>query len=250
MNVSRETLETRDLLKERSSALKKYRELASGKVGILKFLYYEFAITCFTNIPGALGYVLRKIFFKPLFRKIGKGVVFGRGMIIRNPWNIEIGNNVFFDDYVMIDAKQGEIKIGSGSLFARNSTLSCKKGTIEIGNEVNVSANVTIYSNSSIKIKDLTFIAGHCYLVAGGEHEFEDPEKPIVEQGIKESRGIIIEEDCWLGASVVVLDGTRLGRGCVVGANTLLKDEYEPLSIIVGSPGKVLRKRGEKKNRN
>ncbi len=243
MNVSHET---RDILKERGSAFKKYRELASGKVGFLRFLYYEFVITFFSNIPGALGYLLRKIFFKSLFKRIGKGVTFGRGMIIRNPWKIEVGNNVFFDDYTMIDAKTGGIKIGDGCVFARNSTLSCKDGEIEIGNEVNISANVTIYSTLRIKIGSNSFIAGHCYIVAGGEHEFERRDIPIVEQGIKRTMGVEIGEDCWLGASVIVLDGTRLRRGCVVGANSLLKGEYDEYSIIVGSPGKTIRKRGEK----
>ncbi len=246
MNVSRETYETRDLLKEKKSPVSKYQELASGKVGLLKFIYYEFAITLFSNIPGALGYFLRKIFFRPLFKKIGRGVIFGRGMIIRNPWKIELGDNVFFDDYCMIDAKRGEIKIGPGCLFARNATISCKGGTIELGEEVNVSANVTIYSNSRISIGSKTFIAGHCYIVAGGEHEFEDTSRPIVEQGVRESRGVIIEDDCWLGASVTILDGTKLGKGCVVGANSLVRGSFEEFSILVGSPAKLLRKRGEK----
>lgn len=249
MNVSRETYETRDLLKEKKSPFAKYKEIASGRVGFLKFLYYELVITLFTNVPGALGYFLRKIFFRPLFKRIGKGVVFGRGMIIRNPWKIELGNNVFFDDYCMIDAKRGSIKIGTGCLFARNVTLSCKGGTIELGEEVNLSANVTIYSNSRVFIGSKTFIAGHCYIVAGGEHEFEDISKPIVEQGIKESKGVTIGEDCWLGASVTVLDGTRLGKGCIVGANSLVRGTFEDFSILVGSPAKLLRKRGEKDKR-
>ncbi len=247
MSVSRETPpDTRYVLKKRASPFEKYRKLAPGEVGLLSFLYYELAITLFTNIPGALGYFLRKVFFPPLFRKCGKGVIFGRGMTIRNPKNIEIGNGVIFDDNVLLDGKGGTLKIGDRCIIARNSTLSCKYGDIFLGEEVNISNNVTIYSNHRVEIGEKTFIAGHCYIVAGGEHYFEDRSKPIMEQGIKEGKGVKIGGDCWLGASVVVLDGTELGHGCVVGANSLLRGSYEDFSIIVGSPGRVIRKRGEK----
>ncbi len=247
MNVSRETPpDTRYVLKKRASALEKYRKLAPGEVGFFRFLYYEIVVTLFTNIPGALGYFLRRVFFPPLFKTCGKGVVFGRGMTIRNPRNIEIGNEVVFDENVLLDGKGGRLRIGDRCIIARNTTLSCKYGDIFLNEEVNLSNNVTVYSNHRVEIGPKTFVAGHCYIVAGGEHYFEDTTKPIVEQGIKKGKGVKIGGDCWLGASVVVLDGTRLGYGCVVGAGSLLRGEYEDFSIIVGSPGKTIRKRGEK----
>ncbi len=246
MDVSRETPpDTRYVLRREGSALKKYRRLAPGDVGLLRFLYYEAVITLFANIPGALGYLLRKLFFPPLFKRCGKGVVFGRGMTIRNPANIEIGHGVVFDDYVLLDGKGGILKIGDRCLVARGATLSCKYGDIILGNDVNISNNVTIYSNHRVEIGDKTFIAGHCYIVAGGEHYFEDTTIPILDQGIKEGRGVKIEGDCWIGAATTVLDGTHLAHGCVVGASALLKGAFEPYSIIVGIPGRVIRKRGE-----
>ncbi len=246
MSVSRETPpDTRYVLREKGSALEKYKKLAPGEVGLFRLLYYEFAITLFTNIPGALGYLLRRIFFPPLFKSCGRGVVFGRGMTIRNPMNIEIGDGVVFDDHVLLDGKGGNLRIGHRCIVARNSTLSCKYGDIFLGDDVNISNNVTIYSNHRVEIGGKTFIAGHCYIVAGGEHHFEDTSKPILEQGIKEGKGVKIEEDCWIGASSTVLDGTRLGHGCVVGAGALIKGDFEPYSIIVGVPGRVIRKRGK-----
>ncbi len=241
---------TRDVLREKKSAYRKYLDLAVGQVGFFRFLLYELVVTLFTNIPGALGYFLRKIFFPLILGKTGKGVVFGRGMTLRHPWKIEIGNNVVFDDYVTLDAKtaEGRITIGDNCIFAKNVTLSCKGGPIKIGNYVNISVNTTIYSNTGVEIGDYTFIAGHCYIVAGGNHEIEDTTKPILFQPILSKGGVKIGEDCWIGAGSVILDGVTLEKGVVVGAHSLVNKSFPAYSIIVGSPAKLLRKRGEKKD--
>ena len=58
--------------------------------------------------------------------------------------------------------------------------------------------------------------------------------------------GIIIEDDVWIGANVVVLDGAILRRGSVVGAGSVVREELPPYSINVGSPTRVVGFRGEK----
>ena len=126
----------KDILDDKKSAFKKYKEIFPGDVPFFYFLKYELILTLFTSFPGALGFVLRKIFFKKLFNKTGKGVIFGRNMTIRHPKKISIGDNVVFDDNSVIDAKgKGNkgIIIGDNVLIGRNSVISCKGGDIRIG---------------------------------------------------------------------------------------------------------------------
>jgi maltose O-acetyltransferase len=59
--------------------------------------------------------------------------------------------------------------------------------------------------------------------------------------GRLEARDVVIGPGAWLGARVTALPGTRVGRGCIVGANTLLNGEYPPSTVIVGTPGRVVR---------
>ncbi len=56
---------------------------------------------------------------------------------------------------------------------------------------------------------------------------------------------IIIGKECWLAYGVVVLPGTSVGDGAVVGARAVVTRHLEPLSINVGTPAKKLRMRGE-----
>ena len=53
----------------------------------------------------------------------------------------------------------------------------------------------------------------------------------------------MIEDDCWLGTGAKVLDGVRIGRGCVIGAGAVVTKDIPPYSIAVGVPAKVIGRR-------
>lgn len=51
---------------------------------------------------------------------------------------------------------------------------------------------------------------------------------------------VILEEDVWVGARVTLLAGTHIGRGSVIGANSLVNKEIPPYAVAVGSPAKII----------
>jgi acetyltransferase-like isoleucine patch superfamily enzyme len=234
------------LLDEKKGAREKYKNLFLGKVNFFYFVKYELIITLFSAIPGALGFLLRKLFFPGLFKKIGKGVIFGKNMTIRHPLNIEIGNNVVFDDNTVIDAK-GEknkgIKLGNNVLIGRNTIISCKGGDITIGDFSNIGPNNTLISESSLKIGKYVFTAGHSYIIAGGNHSFENKDIPIWFQPSVSKGGIVIEDDIWIGASSTVLDGVKIKKGSIIGAGSLVLKNIPAYSIAVGNPARIMKKR-------
>jgi acetyltransferase-like isoleucine patch superfamily enzyme len=234
------------LLDKKESAHKKYVDLFVGKKGIWQFCKYEFIITLFSWVPGALGLFLRKMFYRFLFHKVGRGVAFGRNITLRHPHKVTIGNNTFIDDGAVLDAKGEEeqgIFIGDNVIVGRNTILSCKGGSIHLGDFANISANCSLLSESKIDIGKHTFLAGQCYLVAGGNHSFERTDIPIMFQPSVRKGGIIIQDDCWLGASVVVLDGVSLATGCVIGAGAVITKSFPAYSVAVGIPARTVRLR-------
>ena len=52
---------------------------------------------------------------------------------------------------------------------------------------------------------------------------------------------IVIEDDAWLGAGCVVLPGVRIGRGAVVGANSVVQQDVAPLHVVAGQPARTVR---------
>lgn len=236
----------KDLLDEKKGAVAKYRELFLGKVSFFYFIKYELIITMFSWVPGALGFVLRKIFFPRLFKNIGKGVVFGRNMTIRHPKKIEIGNNVVFDDNTVIDAKGEDnkgLKIGNNVLIGRGTSISCKGGDIEIGDFSNIGPNNIIISESSIKIGQYVFTAGQLYMIAGGTHAFDRTDIPIWHQPSISKGGIVLEDDIWIGASSTILDGVKIGKGAIIGAATLVHKRIKPYTVNVGVPAERVKSR-------
>ncbi len=73
-------------------------------------------------------------------------------------------------------------------------------------------------------------------------HNFSDPNIPINQQGLT-CKGILIEDDCWLGTGVRVLDGVTIGRGSIVGAGAVVTKSLPPYSIAVGVPARVIDRR-------
>lgn len=234
------------LLDKKESAYRKYIDLFVGKRNFWQLFKYEFIIFFFSWIPGALGLFLRKIFYRFLFAEVGHGVAFGHNITLRHPHKIAIGDYAFVDDGAVLDAKGEEdkgIDIGDNVIVGRNSILSCKGGSIRLDDFVNISANCTLLSETKIHIGRRTFLAGQCYLVAGGNHSFERTDIPIMFQPSVTKGGISIGEDCWLGASVVVLDGVALAEGCVIGAGAVITESFPAYSVAAGVPARRIRLR-------
>jgi acetyltransferase-like isoleucine patch superfamily enzyme len=240
----------KELLSERKSLSAKYSSLVIGEKGLWKLLRFELVNLFFSRVPGALGLALRRVFYPCLFRKVGKGVVFGRNITLRHPRKITLGANCVIDDNVVLDAK-GEknegLKIGDNAYIGRNTILSCKEGSITVGDYTNISANCSLLSETEINLGRYCFLAGHCYLVAGGNHSFDDVSLPIMFQQSVSKGGIRVGDDVWLGAGVIVLDGAAVGQGTVVGAGAVVTESLPEFAVAVGSPARVIRDRRDKK---
>lgn len=55
-------------------------------------------------------------------------------------------------------------------------------------------------------------------------------------------KSIVIEEDCWLGGNVIVLPGVTIGRGCTIGAGSVVTKNIPPFHVAAGNPARILRK--------
>lgn len=234
------------LADEKISLMSKYRQIFIGDKSLLFLLSFECITLFFSWIPGATGLLLRKIFFPFLFRSVGRGTVFGRNITLRHPHKIVIGENTFIDDNAVLDAK-GEgndgLFIGKNVFIGQNTILSCKGGSIRLDDWCALSSNCSLLSESEIRIGKYSYLAGNCYLVAGGNHGYDRTDVPIMFQPSIDKGGIDIGDDVWLGASVTVLDGVSIGRGSVIGAGSLVKDSLPAFSIAVGVPAAKIKER-------
>lgn len=229
---------------ERGSALRRYQDLFVGSRGLGRLLLYEAVVTVTSWVPGALGLVLRRVSYRLVLGAVGRGVSFGHGVTLRHPHKVRLGDGVIVDDLVVLDAKGTSnrgITIGNGVFLGRGTILSCKDGDIELGDEVNIGFHSEIFSASRVEVGAYGLFAAYTYLVGGG-HDFERPDVPVIEQQ-RSSKGIALGDNVWLGTGAKVLDGVRIGAGCVVGAGSVVREDLPAGSIAAGVPARVLRSR-------
>ena len=72
-------------------------------------------------------------------------------------------------------------------------------------------------------------------------HEFEDISVSMAKQGKRKDQPIIIEDDVWIGARVIILPGITIGTGSIVGAGSVVTKNVAPFSIVAGNPATVIR---------
>jgi acetyltransferase-like isoleucine patch superfamily enzyme len=227
-----------------ASPLRKYQDLVVGSRGLGRLVLHEAVMLASSWVPGALGLLLRKLLYPLLLGAVGKGVVFGQGVVLRHPHKVRLGDGVTVDDLVVLDAKGTSnrgIDVGRGVFLGRGTILSCKDGDISIGDHGNFGFHCEVFSGSSVTVGRHGLFAAQSYLVGGG-HEFEHEALAVIDQP-RSSRGIALGDNVWLGAGAKVLDGVRIGRDVVVGANAVVNADLPDGAIAAGVPARVLRHR-------
>ena len=102
-----------------------------------------------------------------------------------------------------------------------------------------------IYGGSGVTIGSDVMIAPHCVLAAGN-HDHTQLDQPM-RSAPSISRGpIVIEDDVWIGAHCTITDGVTIGRGAVVGANSVVTRDVPAYAIVAGVPAKQIADRREK----
>ena len=109
-------------------------------------------------------------------------------------------------------------------------------GNVSIGQHTIVNSGCVIYTGNGVTIGDGVAIAANC-VFAPVDHEYRERGRTIREQRFKPSKGgILVEDDVWIGAGCVLLDGAILRRGCVIGAMSLVRGEIEAYTVHAGNP--------------
>jgi acetyltransferase-like isoleucine patch superfamily enzyme len=232
------------LFDDQRSPIQRYMDLFVGERGWWALAKYEVVLLCAAWVPGALGFVLRRLLYPWLLGACGRNVTFGMNVTLRHPRKIRIADDVAVDDGCVLDAKgtaNDGIRIGRRVFLGRNTILACKEGDIVLDDGVNISYQCAVFSASSVRIGADTLLAAYCYVVGGG-HEFDRTDMPVIRQG-RPSKGVDIGRGAWLGAGAVVLDGVSVGHDAIVGAHAVVTQDVPAFAVAAGSPARVIRDR-------
>ncbi len=128
-----------------------------------------------------------------------------------------LGDYATIEDYSCVNNALGDVKIGDKSRVGLGNTVI---GPVTIGANVNMAQNIVL---------------------SGLNHGFEDIKLAPREQPCS-TAPIVIGDDCWIGANVVVVAGVHVGKHAVVAAGSVVTKDVLPFSVVGGNPARILKR--------
>lgn len=160
-----------------------------------------------------------------------------------------LDNKNYYIDKSAILENEALIEIGQGAEIKEGVIIKTYDNKVIIGKNVQLNPFSVIYGGSGVIIGDNVIMAPHC-MVAAGNHNHRQLEQPM-RFAPSVSRGpIVIEDDVWIGANCTIVDGVRIGKGAVVGANSVVNRDVPPYAVVGGVPAKMLADRRELASKN
>ena len=198
-------------------------------------------------IPRLPGSVLRRLLYRTIVARIGRALYIEAGVELLGANYIEIGDEVAILRDVRLNAvnPRSKIRLGCRVSLERGVDIIAGNCHIEIGELTSLGPYTCIAGSGYIKIGKGCLIGSHVGIYSNN-HNFDDLTRYICLQGIT-CQGIVIEDDCWLGTGVKVLDRVTIGQGSVIGAGAVVTKDIPPYSVAVGVPAKVIAHRSDRR---
>jgi acetyltransferase-like isoleucine patch superfamily enzyme len=157
-------------------------------------------------------------FVNPFFHKRKSGSIIRlRTRLDVVPFNnFELGARSIIEDFSTINNGVGPVIIGDDTLIGIGNVII---GPVLIGNNVILAQNVVL---------------------SGLNHGYEDVSKPIRSQPVK-TKQISIDDDCWIGANVVITAGITIGKHAVIAGGSVVTKDVPAFAVAVGNPAKVIK---------
>lgn len=173
------------------------------------------------GLKGKIKEILGLIRAKKFGVTAGRSVYIGKHCSLKGKRQISLEDSVTVRPNVQIWSGGGTVKIGKGSEIGERCRISIAN-SLDIGEKVLLSPNVYITD---------------C------DHEYRDINVPVIDQGIvQRGQMVSIGEGSYIGINAVIVGNVKIGKHCVIGANSVVTKDVPDYCVAVGSPAKVIKK--------
>ena len=168
------------------------------------------------KIKGMLGWLQVKRFGVTA----GQGVYIGKNCSLKGKEHMTLEDAVVVRPYAQIWSG-GTVRIGQGSEIGERCRIS-------IANSLNIGEKVLLSPN--IYITDC-------------DHEYRNLKIPVIDQGVvQKGQTVTIGDSSYIGINAVIVGNVKIGKHCVIGANSVVTKNVPDYCVAVGSPAKVIKK--------
>lgn len=177
-------------------------------------------------------------FFRLVISFLYTKILFPRTRLIRLPFDIR--NKRFIELGNFLTTGVG-CRIEAFPLIKDSNEIILKFGNnIEINDYVHIAAGSWISIGNNVLIASKVFISD----INHGNYTFENQDSPlsIPKERNLSTKPVIIEDNVWIGESVCILPGVKIGKGSIIGSLSVVTKNIPEFSIAIGSPAKVVKK--------
>jgi len=156
--------------------------------------------------------------------------------MIHSKLNFEMGKNCSIDPNTYIGYKEngtGCLCLDDNVRIGHNCVLRTCGGEIHIGKNVIINYGFICHAMGNLIIEDNTLISPNVSIFCQN-HGIKRNE--LIRNQKQTSIGVIINEDVWIGANVIILDGVEIGKGSVIGAGSVVTKDIPSYEIWGGNP--------------
>jgi acetyltransferase-like isoleucine patch superfamily enzyme len=223
------------------------RYYVAGQASSLpRYILEQFILNTFGWIPTIIGVGLRALVYRFIMQLNGTPAIEAGARLVYAS-NIKLGQGVYLDNGVYLHALPGGITIGDETFIMHHTMLhvfnfrNLPQAGITIGKNCFIGEFNIVRGQGGVHIGNDVYTGPMVQMVAVN-HVYNDVTRPIREQGIT-AKGIVIEDDVWIGAGVTVVDGVTIGQGSIIGAGAVVTSNIPPYSIAVGIPATPIKDR-------
>ncbi len=166
------------------------------------------------------------IYYRRIFGAVGRGSVIYKPLLIVNPQFVYIGERTCIRPGARIEA----VVVDPG-----------QPPSLLIGDNVNIEQNVHLVCSSRLEIENNVSVTGNCAIV-DTKHPYRDVHDPrkIGDRIDPNRTPVTVGEGSFLGFGCVVLPGVRIGRNCVIGANSVVRKDIPDWCVVSGNPAEIV----------
>lgn len=183
------------------------------------YYHYNRDINNMYNLFYKMCWVARALVYKPFFGSFGCPGYIGKPCVLYGIAKIYVGKRVRIFPGLRAEVYDG--------------------GRLVIGDNVGIGQNAHFTSAGSLVIGKDTLITADV-MITNIDHGFQEIGVPIIDQKWTVSE-TVVGENCFIGHGARIQAGTKLGKHCVVGANAVVRGDFQDYSVIVGAPGRVVK---------
>jgi acetyltransferase-like isoleucine patch superfamily enzyme len=209
-----------------------------------RYLWEQTILLLFGWVPTVIGIGIRGICYRNILKMKGMAAI-ENNVRLRFANLITLGHGVYLDQNTYLHACPNGIEIGDRTIIMHGAILhvynfrGIPHSGIKIGCDSLIGEYNVIRGQGGVTIGDRVYTSPFSQLIAVN-HVFDDPDRPFTEQGIT-ATGITIEDDVWIGASAVITDGVRVGKGAVIAAGAVVTRDVPAHCVVGGVPARIIK---------